>query len=151
MKLTGKMLLLQVIILLGYFKPKETEDMAKHNDLGKWGEDEAAKFLEKKGYVVFERDWRIGHCDLDIVAMTEDSMHLVFVEVKTRRTNDMEEPVQAVDIRKQKNLASAADKYVKSHSFTQEIRFDIISIVGCPTGEIHIEHIEDAFNPMLIL
>lgn len=125
--------------------------MAKHNDLGKWGEDEAAGFLEKKGYAVLERDWRIGHCDLDIVAMAEDSMHLVFVEVKTRQVNDVEEPAQAVDVRKQKNLASAADKYIKLHSFTQEIRFDIISVVGSPTGEIHIEHIEDAFNPMLIL
>ncbi len=125
--------------------------MAKHNDLGKWGEEEAAEFLAKKGYVILERDWRLGHYDLDIVAMTEDSMYLVFVEVKTRQTDEVEDPAQAVDIRKQKNLAFAADKYIKSHPVSQEIRFDIISIVGSPTGEVHIEHIEDAFNPMLIL
>lgn len=34
--------------------------MAEHNDLGKWGEDEAALYLEDEGYTIIDRDWRIA-------------------------------------------------------------------------------------------
>ena len=34
--------------------------MAEHNDLGKWGEDEAALYLEDEGYTIIDRDWRLG-------------------------------------------------------------------------------------------
>ena len=43
--------------------------MAEHNDLGKWGEDLAVDYLQRKGYVILERDWRSGHRDLDIIAL----------------------------------------------------------------------------------
>ena len=42
--------------------------MAAHNELGKWGEDTAARYLSDKGYVIIARDWRIGHRDIDIIA-----------------------------------------------------------------------------------
>ena len=38
--------------------------MAEHNELGKWGEDEATLYLENEGYVVIDRDWRAGKRDL---------------------------------------------------------------------------------------
>ena len=44
--------------------------MAEHNDLGKWGEDEAALYLEDEGYTIIDRDWRLGRRDLDILAYT---------------------------------------------------------------------------------
>ncbi len=125
--------------------------MAEHNDFGKWGEDMAAKYLEGRGYVVFDRDWRVGNRDLDIVARSGDSMWLVFVEVKTRRMDGISEPEDSVDIRKQRNLAVAANIYLKSHTAPPNVRFDIITVIGSPTGESRVEHIEDAFNPMLIL
>ena len=59
--------------------------MAEHNDLGKWGEDEAALYLEDQGYVIIDRDWKIGRRDLDIIAASPDgrihflhSYHLCF-------------------------------------------------------------------------
>ena len=58
--------------------------MAEHNDLGKWGEDEAVLYLEDEGYAILERDWKIGRRDLDIVAVSPDGATLVIVEVKTR-------------------------------------------------------------------
>lgn len=125
--------------------------MAEHNDLGKWGEEEAAKYLEKKGFVIYERDWKVGRRDLDIIAKSEDFRYLVFVEVKTRQSAEFTEPKLAVNWRKQKNLAIAANAYIKSHPMSLDIRFDIISIVGTPSMLKRIEHIENAFNPMLIL
>lgn len=125
--------------------------MAEHNDLGKWGEDEAALFLQDEGYVILERNWRLEHRDLDIVALTPDGETLVIVEVKTRTTADMQEPEQAVDKRKMRNLAVAANAYLKTCDVDKEVRFDIISIVGEARQVHHIEHLVDAFNPMLVI
>ena len=35
--------------------------MALHDELGKWGEDLAASYLERLGYTILERDWKSGH------------------------------------------------------------------------------------------
>ena len=42
--------------------------MAAHNELGKWGEEMAAEYLQQKGYRIIERDWRSGNRDIDIIA-----------------------------------------------------------------------------------
>ena len=65
--------------------------MANHNDLGKWGEETAVDFLLKQGYVVLERDWRYGRSkvDLDIICKTPDRHTIVFVEVKTRTSEQL--------------------------------------------------------------
>ena len=117
--------------------------MAEHNDLGKWGEDLAADYLQRKGYVILERDWRSGHRDLDIIALDGDVV--VFVEVKTRRRRLFTDPVDAVGYQKIRNLQQAANHYVKYRQIDCDIRFDIISIIGSVGAEPEIEHIADAF------
>lgn len=125
--------------------------MAEHNDLGKWGEDEAALYYEDRGYEILERDWKIGKRDIDLIALTEDKDTLVFVEVKTRQNNDLQEPEEAVDVKKMRNLAIAANAYVKLHGLDMDVRFDIISVIGKCSCVESIECFEDAFNPLLIL
>lgn len=125
--------------------------MAKHNDLGAWGEDLAASYLEEQGYVIAERDWSVGKRDLDVIALSEDRKTLVFVEVKTRQVDEWLEPEQAVNQAKMKNLAIAANAYIKMNEVDFPIRFDIISIIGNDETDCKIEHIVDAFNPMLVL
>lgn len=123
--------------------------MAAHNELGKWGEETAAQLLRDKGYSIVERDWHSGHRDIDIIARTPDGAMMVFVEVKTRSSDDVTRPTDAVDLRKIRNIAHAANHYVKSHNVDEWLRFDIVSIVGTPTAVKSIEHIEDAFRPLL--
>ena len=125
--------------------------MAEHNDLGKWGEDEAALYYEDKGYEILERDWKVGKRYIDLIALTEDKDTLVFVEVKTRQNNDLQEPEEAVDVKKMRNLAIAANAYVKLHGLDMDVRFDIISVIGKCSCVESIECFEDAFNPLLIL
>ena len=124
--------------------------MAEHNELGKWGEDEAALYLEDEGYVIIDRDWKIGKRDLDILALSPDGKTLAVVEVKTRSGDEYQQPEEAVDGRKMRNLAIAANAYVKEHQVDKELRFDIISVVGVGHQVEHLEHLKDAFNPMLI-
>ena len=89
--------------------------MARHNEMGKWGEDVAAAYMRQKGYVIRERDWRSGKRDIDIIALTPDSLTVVFVEVKTRLPDSATAPEDAVDAVKIRNLCVAADNYVKMH------------------------------------
>jgi len=124
--------------------------MARHNEIGKWGEEVAADYLRRKGYVIRERDWRSGRRDIDIIAVTPDGITVVFVEVKTRSTDDVASPEDAVDGAKIRNLCHAADDYVKMHNVVEELRFDIVSVVGTNGGAVEVEHMEDAFNPLLI-
>ena len=125
--------------------------MAEHNDLGKWGEDEAALYLEDEGYTIIDRDWRLGRRDLDILAYTPDGNTLVVVEVKTRTGEEYQQPEEAVTPGKMRNLARAANAYVKECQVDKELRFDVISIVGCAHQVKSLQHLKDAFNPMLIL
>lgn len=115
--------------------------MAAHNDTGKWGEDLAVAYLEKKGYTIVERDWKSGRRDIDIIALDDDVV--VFVEVKTRRNRLYGEPEESVDYHKLQNLQQAISHYVKFKHIRQEIRFDIISIVGTVGTDPDIQHIQD--------
>ena len=124
--------------------------MARHNELGKAGEDFAASYLEHTGYGIIERDWRQGSRDIDIVARTEDGTTVVFVEVKTRSSDAIVRPEDAVDARKIRNLGRAADAYVKERAIWDELRFDLINIVGTAPENFKLEHIIDAFNPLLV-
>lgn len=124
--------------------------MARHNELGKAGEDFAASYLEHAGYGIIERDWRQGSRDIDIVARTEDGTTVVFVEVKTRSSDAIVRPEDAVDARKIRNLGRAADAYVKERAISEELRFDLINIVGTAPENFKLEHIIDAFNPLLV-
>jgi putative endonuclease len=124
--------------------------MAEHNDLGKWGEDCAEAFLVKKGYYICSRDWHLGKRDIDIIAYTPDMLTIVFVEVKTRRSDDVMEPAEAVDRKKIKSIGYCANAYIKELNIDMEMRFDIIAIVGTSETNMKIQHIEDAFNPCLI-
>lgn len=124
--------------------------MAAHNELGKWGEDMAVEYLVKNGYFIRNRDWKLGKRDLDIVALTEDMTTLVFVEVKTRKWDDMISPEAAVDVKKMRSIGYAANAYIREFNVIEHIRFDVITIVGNQDSEIKIKHLEDAFNPCLL-
>ena len=122
--------------------------MARHNELGKWGEQYAADYLQGLGYDIIERDWRMGHRDIDIIARTSDGTTVVFVEVKTRTNDVVTKPDDAVDIKKIRSIGLAANNYIKTKGIVDEVRFDIITIVGS-NDNAQLEHIIEAFNPCL--
>ena len=115
--------------------------MATHNELGKWGEDLAVKYLETKGYTILERDWKSGRRDIDIIART--AQEIVFVEVKTRSSADFGAPWEAVSHHKLRNLQSAINHYLNYRDIDLPVRFDIISIIATNPSNPEIEHIED--------
>ena len=121
--------------------------MAQHNDTGKWGEEMATDYLRQNGYEIIERDWRDCHRDIDIIARSPDRRTVVFVEVKTRSSDILTKPEDAIDLRKIRNIGMAANTYVKMQNMVDELRFDVICVVGSSKQNATIEHTVDAFNP----
>ncbi|MDD5862295.1 MAG: YraN family protein [Prevotella sp.] len=126
--------------------------MAEHNEEGIWGEEVAQGELERQGYLILERDWRNRHRDIDIIALENETMTLCFVEVKTRSDDTIQSPEEAVDRKKIRNLAYAANAYLRYCPIRYKaVRFDIIAIVGKRPNVERIDLIKNAFNPMLVL
>lgn len=121
--------------------------MAEHNELGRLGEKLAKDFLVAKGYQILEQNWVCGHKEIDIIAM--DGKELVIVEVKTRRVQCLVDPEETVDKYKQRFLIWAAEAYIERNNLNVDVRFDIVAIVIDKNNEHRIDHIENAFYPML--
>ena len=119
--------------------------MAEHNDTGALGEQYACRFLEELGYEILERNWRFGKDELDIIART--AHELVFVEVKTRRSERHGQPEEAVKKGKRSTMIRGANAYVQETAGELALRFDIVSVILHPTGKPYIHHIPDAFYP----
>ena len=118
--------------------------MAKHNALGKWGDEAAVKHLESREYVIRHRNWRRGKLELDIVSAKDDV--LIVVEVKTRSNDYFANPEDAVTMKKIKHIVRAADTYIKFYQLDNPVRFDIITLIG-NENKFELEHMEEAFFP----
>ena len=120
--------------------------MALHNQIGKKGEAIALAYLRKKGHYIRETNWQYQKAELDII--TEYKNQLIVIEVKTRTSEEFKNPKEAVSIKKQKHIIRAADAYIQKFNINLDCRFDIISVL-LKGDNIEVEHIEDAFYPML--
>lgn len=116
--------------------------MAERNDTGREGEEEARIYLTGKGYTVVHTNWRWHHFELDIVAIHKGE--LVVVEVKTRSSNFLVSPEEAVDEKKIRRIVAAADAYVRYFNIDLPVRFDIITLIKNNEGYT-IDHIDNAF------
>ena len=113
---------------------------------GRWGEELAARYLEKKGYRVEARNWRCRLGELDLVV--RDRSCLCFVEVKLRRSMAYGTAGEAVDQRKQHKLRCAAQLYLAAHPTRLQPRFDVVEIYapqGTDTRAPEVRHLENAF------
>lgn len=120
--------------------------MAQHNDIGAWGEELARNYMITQGWTVMEQNKKLGHNELDIIAVKGD--RIAFVEVKTRSSR-LTDPLDAIDARKIKRLFRAADAFMRSHNIRHEPQMDIIVIVGTPESGYQLDHYPDALRPPL--
>ena len=121
-------------------------NMAQHNEFGQVSEDRAVAYLMARGYTIRERNWRLGHKEIDIIAQKNGT--IAIIEVKARKSDRYGDPTEAITDSKIKNLVTAASAYVRYHRIDLPVRFDVIIIIGEP-GNQSVEHIEDAFYPPL--
>ena len=111
---------------------------------GKRGEELAAVHLAEAGYRIIERNYRCLFGEIDIVA--EEAETLVFVEVKSRRSEAYGDPQLAVGHEKQKKISRIAMHYLEEKHLRHRLaRFDVIAVKLLPSGH-KIELIRNAFE-----
>lgn len=113
--------------------------------LGSRGEALAARYLRKKGYRILMCNYQSGAAEIDIVALDADT--LVFVEVKTRRSEAVASPEMQVNFRKQRQISKAARSYIRYYKTPPRTRFDVVAIVWPESHEAPlIRHHQAAFQ-----
>src|SRR5688572_26319867 len=94
--------------------------------LGKIGEDLACRELERRGYAIVARRYRVRGGELDIIA--RDGPTIVFVEVKARLGRRFGGAVDAVTGLKRHRVARLALDYLTRHRLIEcSCRFDVVS------------------------
>jgi len=104
--------------------------LGPHEAAGPRGEDLAHRYLERLGFLVVARNFRTrsGTAEIDIVAWEGDK--LVFVEVKTRTSEEHARPERAMSEGKRRRLFRGAQDYVRRAGVAwQQVRFDLVTVV----------------------
>lgn len=115
-----------------------------NQELGKIGEELAAKYLAQNKYKIIQRNFRCKLGEIDIIAYDLKNKELVFFEVKTRSNFKYGRPSEAVTKIKKKHIVKAAEYYYNYKSQRNKaIRFDVIEIVFYK-GKGMLNHIEKA-------
>ncbi|MBA4148105.1 MAG: YraN family protein [Verrucomicrobia bacterium] len=116
-----------------------------HLQRGALGEKAARKHLQKSGFKFLTANFRSKRGEIDLIFRDDDC--LVFVEVKTRSSEDWTRPAAAVNAKKQKLLSGCAMDYLKLLRRPQiKMRFDIVEVL-LQDGRVHeVRHISNAFS-----
>jgi putative endonuclease len=115
------------------------------SEVARRGEDAAAAFLTRVGMDVLERNWRSAQGEVDIIARDGDA--LVFVEVKTRRSERAGTGEEAVSPTKQRRILKLADAYLRDCGLEErpEVRFDVVAIRVIAPDRALLRHHRAAF------
>ena len=114
-------------------------------NIGKYGEDLACKYLETKGYKIKERNFRTFLGEIDIISKYKGD--IIFVEVKTRRSDKFGCPEEAINYNKQRKIIKNALCYLAKYNLWENnYCFDVILVSISNHKEIkRIKHIRNAF------
>ena len=114
--------------------------------LAQRGEDLAAKHLKRSRYKILDRNVWLGRYEVDILARKGDTV--VFVEVRSRASDDPVPPEDSVGYTKRQHLRKAALFYLSRHEKPGTFyRFDVVAVLVPASGKPTITWYRDAFGP----
>lgn len=118
--------------------------MTYRQKLGAWGEQLAREFLEKQGYAFVDCNWAKKRGEIDLIC--EKSKDLLFVEVKTRASQEFGWGEQAVNWRKKQKIKKTINQFLfENEKFNDYFpRFDIIvvELYSLKPNFVHYENVE---------
>jgi putative endonuclease len=117
--------------------------MTADHALGHRGEDIAQRFLQRAGIVIVDRNYRMssGAGEVDLVGWEDDT--LVFVEVKSRVSEEYGSPDRAIGLEKQSSLLRTAREYARHAEVPwEQVRFDVVTVVfSTPPAVTHLRDV----------
>lgn len=113
-------------------------------DLGRLGENIAARYLLEQGYSVVGRNWRCAGGELDIIAEKGD--WLVFVEVRSRSGEGYGSPEESITPAKRSRLLELAQAYLQqTGQLDRKWRVDVVALLLDRHGRLErLNHVENA-------
>lgn len=114
--------------------------------LGRWGEEQAAKYLRRRGYAVIGMNYACRLGEIDIIA--RKGRFIVFAEVKMRKDAAFAEAKEFVTQAKQRRIIATAELYLSENETALQPRFDVLEVYA-PNGmegKARIVHTENAFG-----
>ena len=115
--------------------------------LGRWGQQQAERFLVKRGCRAIARNYAFPGGEIDLI-MADGDGAVAFVEVKTRRDEEFAPAVCAVNAAKQQKLIRTAKRFLSQYKISDRpLRFDIITVVLGRKDKPKITHYQSAFRP----
>ncbi|MCM8804856.1 MAG: YraN family protein [Candidatus Omnitrophica bacterium] len=99
----------------------------KNIEFGKIGEEKAIKFLKNNGYEIIERNYKTKIGEIDIIARKK--REIIFIEVKTRSSDNFGMPEEAVNEKKLKKIEKVGNIYLKRKKLDLPYRFEVLSII----------------------
>ena len=118
--------------------------MTEKQQRGALGEQAAVDYLRQNGFMIVERNCRIGRSEVDIIASRYDELH--FVEVKTRKYGSMTAPEEAINEQKLRAMRRAASAYMAMHRSPLEPRFSLVAVEMVGDRVEALRFIEDALQ-----
>ena len=113
--------------------------------LGVFGEGLACSFLRGEGYKIILKNYVTSLGEIDLIARQGES--LVFIEVKTRSSDAMGDPAEAVHFHKRRQIVRVAQSYLNRYGVRDvPCRFDVVSILLMSDRTPHIRLIKNAFG-----
>lgn len=105
--------------------------------LGTAGEQDAARFLQFKKFLIIDINYRTKFGEIDIIA--QDKQELVFVEVRTRMSDEVLDPIESINLKKLGHIKLAAYSYLEEKNYSGDYRVDIVTIL--PKKITHFENV----------
>jgi len=120
------------------------DDQPEHLRRGRLGERAAKNYLRRQGLKFLTANFRSDRGEIDLVFRESDC--LVFVEVKTRSSEDWTRPASAVDARKRRLLSQTALDYLRRlKNPAVKIRFDIVEVLLADGAVREVRHLPNTF------
>ena len=117
----------------------------QHLRRGSRGEKLACRFLRRNGYKILYRNFK-GRSGGEIDVVCRDRDTLVFVEVKTRASEDFGRPIAAVDRQKQKRISRGGLNWLRMLDNPDILfRFDVVEVIITEDARPRLELIKNAF------
>ena len=115
--------------------------------LGRWGQNLSQRYLARRGCKTIARNYAVRGGELDLV-MADTNGTIVFVEVKTRQSEDFAPAKAAVNYKKQQKMIRTAKCFLREFRISgRPLRFDIMTVILGPKGAPVVQHYPNAFLP----